>query len=88
MLAKYDWLNPPALKRLVAAGAVVRPFPQAVMDAFYRAANEHFAELAAKEPQFRRAFDSVNAFRKDKVPWWEISEHALDGFIISARGRA
>ena len=88
MLAKYDSVNPPALKRLVAAGAVLKTFPQAIMDACYRAANEHYAELAAKDPQFKRALDSVNAFRKDKVPWWRISEHAFDGFMIGARGRA
>jgi len=85
LLAKYDLVNAPALKRLVAAGAVLKPFPQPVMEAFYRAANEHFAELAAKDVQFKKAFDSINAFRKERVPWWEISEHAYDSFIISTR---
>ncbi len=87
MLAKYDAVNAAALKRLVTAGAVVRPFSQPLMDAFYRAANEHFAELA-KEPHFKRAYDSATAFRKEKMPWWQISEYAFDGFIIGARGRA
>ena len=40
MTAKYDASNPAALKRLVAAGAQLRPFPQAVMEACYKAANE------------------------------------------------
>ena len=48
MLAKYDAVNAPALKRLIAAGAVLKPFPQPVMEAFYRATNEHHAELAAQ----------------------------------------
>lgn len=87
MLARYDWANTVALKRLTAAGAIVRPFPQPVMDAFYRAANEHFGELSAKEPQFKRAFESANAFRKDNIAWWQMSEHAFDGYLISARGR-
>src|SRR6478672_2183413 len=30
---KYDYVNPPALKRLVAAGAILRPFPQEVLEA-------------------------------------------------------
>jgi TRAP-type mannitol/chloroaromatic compound transport system substrate-binding protein len=88
MLAKYDWANPHAIKRLTAAGAIVRPFAPQIMDAFYRAANEHFAEVAAKDPQFKRALESANAFRKNNIPWWQMSEHAFDGFIISARGRA
>lgn len=87
MVAKYDAVNPPALKRLIAAGAVIRPFPQPIMDACYRAANEYFAELTAKEPQFKRAFDSVNAYRRDHHQWWQIGEHAIDSFLINARGR-
>jgi TRAP-type mannitol/chloroaromatic compound transport system substrate-binding protein len=88
MLARYDAINPPALKRLIQAGAIVKPFPQPVMDAFYRAAHEHFADLAAKEPAFKKALDSANVFRKESLPWWQIAEHAYDGFLIGARGRA
>ena len=87
MLAKYDSINPQALKRLVAAGAVLRPFPPPVLEACYKAAQEYFAELAAKDAQFKRAFDSAKAFRKDQLPWWEIAEHAYDSLIIAGRGR-
>ena len=58
MLSKYDAVNPPALKRLVAAGAVLKPFPLPVLEACYSAANEHYAELAAKDPHFKKALDS------------------------------
>jgi TRAP-type mannitol/chloroaromatic compound transport system substrate-binding protein len=88
MLTKYDGVNPPAFKRLIAAGAVVRPFPQAVMEAAYRACNEHFAEQAGKDPAFKRALESVLAYRKESLPWWQISDHAIDSFIIAARGRS
>jgi TRAP-type mannitol/chloroaromatic compound transport system substrate-binding protein len=88
LLAKYDFVNAPALRRLVAAGAVLKPFPQPVMEAFYRASTEHFAELATKDAHFKKALDSINAFHKDKVAWWQISEHAFDSFIIGTRGRA
>lgn len=88
MLAKYDSLNPPALKRLIAAGALIRPFPRPVMDACYRATVEHFAEVGAKDAAFRQANDSVNAFRRDRLRWLQISEHAFDGFVIDVAGRA
>jgi len=88
MLAKYDSVNPPALKRLIAAGAVIRQFPQAVMEACYRATLEHFAEVAAKDAQFKRASESVSAYRRDHLQWLQISEHALDHFLINASGRA
>jgi TRAP-type mannitol/chloroaromatic compound transport system substrate-binding protein len=84
MLAKYDSVNPPALKRLIAAGAVIRQFPQPVMEACYRATLEHFAEAAAKDAQFKRASDSVSAFRRDRLHWLQISEHAFDSFLINA----
>jgi TRAP-type mannitol/chloroaromatic compound transport system substrate-binding protein len=89
MLAKYDAINPPSLKRVIAAGAVLKPFPQPVMEAFYRAATEHHAELAVKDASFKRALDSVNAFRnKEPLSWLQIAEHSMDTFMLSTRGRA
>ena len=67
MLAKYDAVNPSALKRLVAGGAVLRPFSQPVIDACYRAAGEHFAEIGAKDPHFKKAFSPASAYRKEQV---------------------
>jgi hypothetical protein len=46
MTTKYDVQNPQALKRLVASGAQLRPFPQPDMEACYSSANEIYAELA------------------------------------------
>ena len=87
MLAKYDSVNPAALKRIVAGGAVLKPFPQPVMEALYRATKDHAAELSGKDIHFKRAFNSMHAFRKEQLPWWEISEHAYDSFMQSTRGR-
>jgi TRAP-type mannitol/chloroaromatic compound transport system substrate-binding protein len=84
MLAKYDAINPPALRRLVAAGAVIRQFPQPVLEVCHRATVEHFAEVAAKDAQFKKAIDSVSAFRRDHLHWLQISQHALDSFLINA----
>ena len=87
MLAKYDSVNPPALRRLIAAGALLRPFPQAVMEAFYRHTTEHFADVAARDAQFRRVLESVTAFRREHLQWLQISEHGFDSFLINAAGR-
>ena len=88
MLAKYDAINPPALKRLITSGAVIKQFPQPVLEACYRAANDYFSELAAKDASFKRALDSVNAYRRDRQQWWQMAEHAIDSFLIGVRGRA
>src|SRR6202521_4581925 len=44
MVAKYDALNPAALRRLVAAGVQLRPFPREIMQASYKAAVEVYDE--------------------------------------------
>ena len=49
---------PAALKRLVAAGTQLRPFPQDVMEACLKAANELYAEISARTPTSRRCIDA------------------------------
>jgi TRAP-type mannitol/chloroaromatic compound transport system substrate-binding protein len=86
MTAKYDVQNPAALKRLVAAGAQLRPFPQDVMEASLKAANEVYAEISAKNPDFKKAIDAMTAFRGDQYLWWQVAELTFD--IFQVRNRA
>ena len=44
--------------RLVAAGTQLRAFPRDVMEACYKAANELYAETSAKNPTFKKIYDS------------------------------
>ena len=83
MLARYDSLNPPALKRLVDAGVILKSFPQPVLEACLKATHEHFGELAAKDAHFKKAYESVNTFRRLQQPWWQIAEHAYDTITLS-----
>ena len=85
MQAKYDAANPGALRRLVASGAQLRPFPQPVMDACYKTAGETFAENSAKSPDFKAIYDSIAAFRGEKYLWWQVAEYGFDNFMIRAR---
>jgi TRAP-type mannitol/chloroaromatic compound transport system substrate-binding protein len=87
MLAKYDSVNPSALKRLLAAGVMLKPFPQPVLEACHKAAQEHFAELCGRDLAFKKAFESANAFRKEQVQWWQIAEQAYDSLTLGTRGR-
>jgi TRAP-type mannitol/chloroaromatic compound transport system substrate-binding protein len=86
MLAKYDTVNAPALKRVVGKGAVLKPFPVPVMDACYQAANEYYAEIAGKNPTFKKALDSLTAFRSEQYLWWQAGELAFDSYMASRRG--
>ena len=50
----YDALNPKALRKLVAGGAQLRPYPQDVMEACFNAAKETYAEITATNAASRR----------------------------------
>jgi TRAP-type mannitol/chloroaromatic compound transport system substrate-binding protein len=87
MLAKYDAVNAAALRRLVGAGAVLKPFTLPVLEACYKSADELYAEIAAKNPLFKKALDSVNAFRAEQLPWWQIAEYSFDSIMLSMRNK-
>lgn len=84
---KYDYVNPAAVKRLVAGGAQLRPFPQDIMDACYKAANEVYAELNKTNPLFKKMYDSLTSFRSDAYGWLQVSEFGFDSFQMRARTR-
>jgi TRAP-type mannitol/chloroaromatic compound transport system substrate-binding protein len=87
MLAKYDAVNAAALRRLIGQGTELRLFPQPILEASLKAANELYGELAAKSPDFKKALDSMTAFRADQLPWWQVNEFAYDTFMVRTRGR-
>ena len=86
-MAKYDVQNPQALKRLVAAGTQLRPFPQDVMEACLKASNELYGEISAKNPDFKKAIETMAAFRSDQYLWWQVAELSFDVFQVRTRAR-
>ncbi len=84
MLAKYDAANPAALRRLVASGTELRPFSRDVMLACYKAAEELYAETAAKNAKFKKVFESWNKFREDQFLWFRVAENTYDNFAFIA----
>ena len=87
MSARYDKRNPEAIKRLVAAGTQLRPFPAPVMDACYKAANEVYAEVNASNADFKKVYDNMVAFRNDEYLWWQVAEYTYDSFMSRSRSR-
>jgi TRAP-type mannitol/chloroaromatic compound transport system substrate-binding protein len=84
MLAKYDTLNPAALKRLIGNGVQLRPFSNEIMAACYKAANEVAEEISAKNPQFKKVYDAMVKFRNEQVQWFSIAENRYDNFMVAA----
>jgi TRAP-type mannitol/chloroaromatic compound transport system substrate-binding protein len=85
---RYDHRNPAALKRLVAAGTQLRPFPQTVMEACLKASNEVNAETSATNPDYKKVLESMQAARNDGYLWWQVSEFTYDSFMIRTRTRS
>jgi TRAP-type mannitol/chloroaromatic compound transport system substrate-binding protein len=88
VLGKYDQGNPAALKRLIAGGAVLRPFPQDIMEASFKAANEIYAGLSKSNVHFKKLYDSLVAFRGDSYQWMQVAELGFDTFMMRTRGRS
>jgi TRAP-type mannitol/chloroaromatic compound transport system substrate-binding protein len=81
MTTKYDAQNPKALRELVAGGTKLAPFSAAIMEASFSAANEVYAETNAKNPAFKKVYDSMTAFRKEEVLWFRVAENTFDNFM-------
>jgi TRAP-type mannitol/chloroaromatic compound transport system substrate-binding protein len=87
MQARYDLQNPGALKRLVAGGTQLRPFSNEVLEASLKATNTLWAEISAKNPDFKKSIDAMQAYRGDEYLWWQVAEYTFDSFQIRSRTR-
>jgi TRAP-type mannitol/chloroaromatic compound transport system substrate-binding protein len=81
MQARYDAMNPAALRRLVAGGTQLRVFPREVTVAAYKAAMQVYAETSAKHPNFKRLYDSMVKFRNEQLLWFRVAEKGYDDFM-------
>ncbi|MEP6723096.1 MAG: TRAP transporter substrate-binding protein [Variovorax sp.] len=85
MLAKYDALNPTALKQLVGAKTKVLPFSQAILDASFKASMEVFAENDAKSPEWKKIYADFRTFQRDQVLWFRFAEASFDTFMAKQK---
>jgi TRAP-type mannitol/chloroaromatic compound transport system substrate-binding protein len=85
MQAKYDARNPAALKRLISGGAVLERFSPSIMDASLKFSKEVNAETSAANPDFKKVYESMAAFRGDEYLWWQVAEFGFDQFMIVNR---
>ena len=87
MNAKYDALNPAALKRLIAAGTQLKPFSTEVMNACHKAALELYAETSAENAVFKKLLEAQSAFRDEEYFWFQVAEYSFDNYQIRSRGK-
>ncbi|MCL6705904.1 TRAP transporter substrate-binding protein [Pseudomonas sp. R2.Fl] len=80
MLAKYDAQNATALRQLVAEGTELRAFGSDILDVCHKAATETYAELSASNANFKKIYDSQQAFKKDAYLWAQVAEYGFDTY--------
>jgi TRAP-type mannitol/chloroaromatic compound transport system substrate-binding protein len=88
MSARYDLVNPAALKRLVATGTQLRPFSNEIMEACLKATNELWTEISAKNADFKKSIEAMQAYRNDQYLWWQVAEYTNDSFMIRSRSKS
>jgi TRAP-type mannitol/chloroaromatic compound transport system substrate-binding protein len=83
MMARYDRLNPTAIKELVSKGTQLRPFNEAILNACFKAANETYDELSGKNADFKKTYEAMKAVRKDGYLWQQIAENSFDAYMMA-----
>ena len=87
MMAKYDDVNPQALRRLIANGTKLHAFSPEIMDACWNATNEVHGEIAATNASFKKADNSMVAYRNNAYQWFQVAELTYNSFLVrKARG--
>lgn len=81
MQAKYDARNPGALKQLVGGGTKLRPFPNDVLVAAFKAAEETYAELNEKNEDWKKIYADYAKFRAESNLWFRFTEAKFDSFM-------
>ena len=85
MPAKYDALNPAALRRLVGSGTKLRPFSRAMLEACEKATYEVYDELGAKSAHWKRIYPEWKKFRDEQFLWSRVSEHAYETYAFNSK---
>ena len=82
MVAKYDTLNPQALKRMLSQGVQLRSFSEEILDACMKAADETYAEMGSNNADFKKVWEHYKAFRSEQFLWQQLTEYTMDSYMM------
>ena len=85
MQARYDALNPTALKQLVGAGTKLRPFSQDVLSAAFKEAMDLYQDIGTKNPDWAKIYGDYAKFRSEQNLWFRFTEATFDRFMQSQK---
>jgi len=86
MQGKYDADNVAAMRRLIANGTQLRPFSKEILDACYKATQQVYAELSAKNPKWKTVYEPWKKFLDDEHQWFRVAEQPFDNYMLSKAG--
>ncbi len=84
MMAMYDSMNPGALRRLIANGAVLKEFPKDMMDASFKATAEIYKKYSDQDETFKKILADYMAYRDDLIPWFNVVEGSYTRYVAHA----
>jgi len=85
MPAKYDVENPKAIRRMVAGGTKLRPWPRSVLEAAEKATYEVYDELGKKSAHWKRIYPGWKEFRDEQFLWFRVAELSYDSYTFTSR---
>ncbi|MCZ8236329.1 MAG: TRAP transporter substrate-binding protein [Inhella sp.] len=83
MQAKYDARNPAALTQLLANKTKLVQMPVEVMDLAFKESMALYADISAKNPNWRKVYADYAAFRKESNRWFRYTEAIFDRYMQS-----
>ena len=57
------------------------------MEASLKATSELWADISAKNANFKKAVEAMQAYRNDQYLWWQVAEFGNDSFMILSRSK-
>ena len=88
MMAKYDELNPAALRKLLANGAKLHGFSPAIMEACFKAAKDLHSEIAGTNELFKKVYDSMTNYTNAGYQWFQVAELGYNSGCSSTTAQA
>jgi TRAP-type mannitol/chloroaromatic compound transport system substrate-binding protein len=85
MQARYDALNPGALKQLVGSGTKLHAFPNDSMNSAFKISMGLYQEIGEKNPDWKKIYADYAKFRADQNLWFRFTEMGFDRFMQSQK---
>ena len=82
MVAKYDEVNPPALKRLLANGVKLHGLLTSDHGGLLQSGEGATCLIAKENPSFKKVYDFMTTYSNNGYQWFQVAELGYDSFMV------